>query len=81
MGFRIEPGDIENNLLRIPGVTQAAVSVSANKRLTAQVAVDNLTAEEIRHQLSAMVPGYMVPGKITVTQSLPVNGNFKLRRE
>lgn len=81
MGFRIEPGDIENNLLRIPGVTQAAVSVSANKRLTAQVAADNLTAEEIRRQLSAMVPGYMVPGKITVTQSLPVSGNFKLRRE
>lgn len=80
MGYRIEPEDIENNILKIPGVNQAAVSVR-NGRLSALVAAVGTTPEEIRRRLAELVPAYMLPGRITITDVLPVSGNFKLRRD
>ena len=85
MGYRIEPEDIENNLLKIPGVLQAAVSVSglggSRSALSAEVRTDgSLTTEEIRSRLSELVPQYMLPGRITTLESLPVSANGKLKR-
>lgn len=81
MGFRIEPEDIENNMLKIPGVKQAAVSVSANGRITARAAAEGISPDEIRRRLAKLVPEYMLPSRITLTDSLPVSANFKLRRD
>ncbi len=75
-GYRVEPADIENNLLRIPGVTRAAVSAS-HGRLSAQVVTDGISADEIRRRLSELVPHYMIPGKITLMESLPLTLNGK----
>lgn len=82
MGYRIEPEDIENNMLKIHGVKQALVSVSPRGgRITAQAVAEGITAAEIRARLSELVPVYMLPGKITIVESLPVSGSFKLRRD
>lgn len=81
MGYRIEPEDIENNMLKIPGVKQALVSVSPRGgRITAQAVAGGISAGEIRSRLAELVPAYMLPGRITLVESLPVSGSFKLRR-
>ena len=80
MGYRIEPEDIENNLLKLPGVTQALVSVSGKNRITAHVTANATTPEELRRGLSELVPEYMLPGRIVIVEQLPVSGSFKLRR-
>lgn len=81
MGYRIEPEDIENNLLKLPGVTQALVSVSGKNRITAHVTANATTPEELRRGLSELVPEYMLPGRIVIVEQLPVSGSFKLRRD
>ena len=84
MGYRIEPEDIENNLLRIPGVLQAVVSVSnrgSRISLSAEVrTVGEVSPEKIRRGLSELVPEYMIPGRIAIVQELPVSANGKLKR-
>ncbi len=84
MGFRIEPADIENNLLKIDGVIQAEVSVTrrgSRHSLSAAVRTDgNITAEEIRAALLELIPAYMMPGKIVVADEIPLSPNGKLMR-
>lgn len=84
MGFRVAPEDIENNLMKIPGVLQAAVSVSSRgsrASLAAEVRTDgNVTPEDIRRELQRLVPEYMIPAKISVAEVLPVSANGKLKR-
>lgn len=84
MGFRIEPSDIENNLLKIDGVLQAAVSAvrrGSRQSLSAVVRTDgSITSEEIRAALSELVPAYMLPGKIVVADEILLSPNGKLIR-
>ena len=87
-GFRVEPGEIENVLLRHDGVAEAAVSVwpddKGNKRLAAYVVgrpgVQALTAEELRRHLGASLPDYMIPSAIVLLEHMPLNHNGKLDR-
>lgn len=83
MGFRIEPEDIENNLLRIPGVLQAAVTAvrrGSRTVLSAAVRAEGITPGEIRSRLAELVPAYMLPGKIEICDELPMTANGKLKR-
>ena len=84
MGYRIEPEDIENNLLKIPGVLQAAVSVSgrgSRSSLSAEVRTDgSVTPENIRRELPRFLPKHMIPGRITVAEVLPMSASGKLKR-
>ena len=85
-GYRIEPGDIENNLNRIPGVLQSAVTASRDsqgqvKSLKAFVVTEGVSADAIRKALEETLPGYMIPKIITVTDRLPVNTNGKTDRK
>src|SRR5574341_370106 len=81
-GFRIEIGEIENRLLRLPGVREGAVVVTERpekpKQLVAFYSADQpLDATEIRDQLGASLPAYMVPSTFHWRQTLPVTGNGK----
>lgn len=79
-GYRIEPEDIENNLLRIDGVKQALVSLNG-RRLKAEVVTDGtLSAEQIRSRLTGLLPDYMIPAEIAITERLFANENGKLIR-
>lgn len=84
MGFRAEPEDVENNLMKLPGVLLAAVlPVSRGSRsgLYAKVVTDGtVTAQELRQGLSRIVPEYMIPGRIEITENIPLNNNGKLQR-
>ncbi|MFB9902779.1 amino acid adenylation domain-containing protein [Allokutzneria oryzae] len=73
-GFRIELGEIESALLAIPGITQATVTVHAD-RLAAYVVG---SANELRDHLAKTLPEYMVPSVFVRLEALPLTVNGKI---
>ncbi len=78
-GYRLEPQDIEANLLRIGGVARCAVAFT-RQRLTAFVQPERgsaLTAGEVTRALREYLPPYMVPSHVRLVTQLPLNENGK----
>jgi amino acid adenylation domain-containing protein len=85
-GFRIEIGEIENTLLRVPGVREGAVVVTEgpdlSKHLVAFYAGNGpLDATALRDRLGDSLPEYMVPTVFHWRKSLPLTGNGKVDRK
>ncbi len=89
-GYRIELGDIERNLLMLPGITAAAVlprTVDETiKSLTAFVTAPTLedtfaNKKDIKEKLKEFLPSYMIPKKIVFLETMPVNANGKTDRK
>ncbi|MET9384313.1 amino acid adenylation domain-containing protein [Streptomyces sp. NPDC002928] len=84
-GFRIEIGEIENTLLRIPGVRDGAVVIAEQAaRSTHLIAFYTgrcLQADALREALGAVLPAYMVPSAFHWQQSLPLTANGKIDRK
>ena len=86
-GFRIEPGEIESQLLGLPGLSRAVVVLQAaggqgSARLVAYVcgrqgqpAPD---PEGLRQRLRRTLPDYMVPAVIVVLDALPLTPSGKV---
>ncbi len=87
-GFRIEPGEIEAALRRLPGVTDAAVRLHGEgerRRLIGYVARSGVAsagedAAELRQELRRLLPEAMVPSQLIAIPSLPLTANGKLDR-
>lgn len=85
-GYRIEPGEIETQLLRYPGIFQAAVVVRENPASGRFLAAFYASAAEqgqddLRQWLAASLPAYMVPAVFVRLDALPVNSSGKLDRK
>lgn len=89
-GYRIEMGDIEENMRRIPGVEQAAVLpvyAEGKVKYLKAFCVYRKT-EEDRHQiikrikteLEKLLPLYMIPKKIELIAEMPMTNNGKADR-
>ncbi|MFS8197439.1 amino acid adenylation domain-containing protein [Streptomyces sp. CWNU-52B] len=80
-GFRIEIGEIENALLRAPGVRDGAVVVVRGTRLVAFCAgPEPLDPGAVRARLAMSLPAYMVPSAVHRRESLPLTANGKIDR-
>jgi amino acid adenylation domain-containing protein len=84
-GFRIEIGEIENALLRVPGVRDGAAVVAEgpdrSKRLVAfYTGGRSLEAAVLRSRLTETLPEYMVPTTFHWRDSLPLTANGKIDR-
>ncbi len=90
-GYRVEPSAVEMELLRQPGVEQAAALTrtdgAGDTRLIAYVAVGQLDPAEwnsfgtsLREKLQATVPAHLVPWAIIVRSEIPLNPNGKVDR-
>ena len=82
-GFRIEIGEIENTLLRVPGVRDGAVVVAGRpgqgQRLVAFYSGSQpIEADVLRDRLGASLPWYMVPAVFHWRESLPLTANSKI---
>ncbi|MFG2225132.1 amino acid adenylation domain-containing protein [Streptomyces sp. NPDC048644] len=82
-GARVELGEVEAALRAHPAVTDAAVvtrRASGDLRLAGYVALGApaVTAAQIRDHLTARLPGYAVPGTLTVLPALPRSASGKL---
>jgi amino acid adenylation domain-containing protein len=84
-GFRIEIGEIENTLLRVPGVRDGAVVVAElagrSTHLIAFYSGRRLEPEELRRALGAALPEYMVPTAFHWQEGLPLTANGKIDRK
>ncbi|MDE1671886.1 non-ribosomal peptide synthetase, partial [Nocardia gipuzkoensis] len=86
-GFRIELGEIEAALLALPVVAQTAVVAKSDPktgdRLVAYlVAADaDVDVAQVKSELTAGLPSYMVPSAFVVLDALPLNVNGKLDRK
>lgn len=85
-GYRVELGEIETALRRVPGVRTAVAALIAasgeSDVLAAQVCTDDaaLTAERIRQRLADLVPAHMVPRHIAVVERIGFTDAGKLDR-
>nr|AEG64689.1 LpmA [Streptomyces viridochromogenes] len=86
-GFRIEIGEIENKLLAVPGVREAAVVVDGTGDRRTLVAFfsaadeQELPAERVRDFLATVLPDYMVPTHIHRMDRLPLTENGKIDKK
>jgi sugar O-acyltransferase (sialic acid O-acetyltransferase NeuD family) len=87
-GCRIEPAEIEEILIRVPGVADCVCWYAANRagenELVGYV-VPNLHEEfsqrEAENRLEEQLPGYMVPRTYVLLDSLPALPNGKANRK
>ena len=86
-GYRIELEEIEARLAELSGVRAAACRVqdyNGVQALVGFVVPENpnlsLGAEDLRRHLSSVLPGYMIPRRIEVLDSLPTTIGGKLDR-
>ncbi|MET7377213.1 amino acid adenylation domain-containing protein [Streptomyces sp. NPDC005526] len=84
-GFRIEIGEIENTLLRVPGVRDGAVVVAElagrSTHLVAFYSGRRQDVDALREALGAALPAYMVPSALHWRDSLPLTANGKIDRK
>jgi acyl-coenzyme A synthetase/AMP-(fatty) acid ligase len=85
-GFRIETGEIENTLLRMPGIRDAAVVVASraghSQRLVAfYCAPRPLPGQALRDRLGESLPGYMIPAAFHWRETLPLTANSKIDKK
>ncbi|MFI2613035.1 non-ribosomal peptide synthetase [Kitasatospora sp. NPDC018619] len=86
-GFRIEPGEVEHALLRLPEVAEAAVVVrragQADAALTACLVLAEGArppVEALRARLAEQLPAHLVPTAWSVLAALPLTGSGKVDR-
>lgn len=85
-GYRVELGEVETALRRVPGVRTAVAALIAvsgeSDVLAAQVCADDasVTAEGIRQALADLVPAHMIPRHITVVERIGFTDAGKLDR-
>ncbi|MGW7773816.1 amino acid adenylation domain-containing protein [Pseudomonas machongensis] len=87
-GVRIELGEIESRLAALPGINEAVVLAREDQpgqpRLvayfTGQDSVEVAAPAQLRTQLQAHLPDYMVPVAFVRLESLPLTANGKLDR-
>ena len=85
-GFRIEIGEIENALLRVPGVRDGAVVVAEqadqDKHLVAFYSGERpVEVDVLRDRLGASLPTYMIPSAFHWREGLPLTANSKIDRK
>ena len=86
-GIRIEPGEIEVELRKCPGVRDAVVVARelghSEKSLVAYLVFgtnEQENIESVRSVLKGALPQYMIPAAFVVLDAMPVNSNQKLDR-
>lgn len=88
-GYRIEPGEIEAQLLRHPQVREAVVlawsEADEEQRLVAYLVVQEksaeLSPEQLRTFLQTRLPNYMIPSLFVILEQLPVTPHGKVDRQ
>jgi amino acid adenylation domain-containing protein len=85
-GFRIEIGEIENTLVRVPGVRDGAVVVAGrsdrSKHLVSfYCGPRQLEVDRLRERLGESLPDYMVPSVFYWRENLPLTANSKIDRK
>lgn len=82
-GVRIEPVEVEDALLRLPGVTEAKVFVDGEldgAQLVAAVVGDRLNIEQLPEAARSVLPSELLPDRFVQLDRLPLSANGKTDR-
>ena len=84
-GNRVEPGEIEACIRKIPGIGDAAVKDFTNDRQQVFLCAfytseESIQEETIRQALQQSLPHYMIPAFFTHLSAMPLNRNGKVDR-
>ena len=82
-GFRVEPGEVEAGLRRVPGVRQAVVVPASRDGVTDLVACytgRSVPRRELLGALRTVLPVHLVPRRFLHLDALPLNANGKTDR-
>ncbi|MEU3217556.1 amino acid adenylation domain-containing protein [Streptomyces sp. NPDC006971] len=83
-GHRVEPGEVEAALVRLPGVRDAAVLLTeygpGDRRLVAHLVADPQSAARAPERAAAVLPAHLLPSVWVTLDSLPLTPNGKLDR-
>lgn len=84
-GFRVEPGEIENQIMQLGGISQAVVLGKANdrgeKHLVAYIVpqIDNKDRlATLKNECYQILPNYMVPDLFIEVMEIPMTPNGKI---
>jgi amino acid adenylation domain-containing protein len=82
-GHRIEPAEIEAELLRHPAVAQVAVELTDRGVLAAYVVPGGAPPDDalLRAHLRTVLPAHLVPSSFVTLAALPLTSNGKLDRK
>nr|WP_233426242.1 non-ribosomal peptide synthetase [Paenibacillus massiliensis] len=85
-GYRIELGEVEAQLLKVEAVQEVIVLAQAddqgqNQLVAYYVAEQEVGASELRAQLAAELPSYMVPSYLIQLEQMPLTPNGKIDRK
>ncbi len=85
-GFRVEPGEIENRLLKHEKIKEAVVITkddeTGDKYLCAYFITGNeILLASLKEYLQAFLPDYMVPSYFIQLEKIPLTANGKLDRK
>lgn len=83
-GYRVEIGEVENQILRIAEIEEAAVIVKENnigqKYLIAYITGKNINKANIRNLLNEKLPSFMIPKQLITIEKMPHLPNGKVNR-
>ncbi|TSB31515.1 non-ribosomal peptide synthetase [Streptomyces benahoarensis] len=84
-GFRIETSEIENRLLQVAGVRDAAVVAAGSGEgrylVGYYAAPDGPEPQDVRARLAGSLPEYMVPARLVQRDALPLTPNGKIDKK
>ncbi|MET8160163.1 amino acid adenylation domain-containing protein [Sphaerisporangium sp. NPDC005289] len=84
-GHRVELGEVEGRLLRVPGVRDGAVLVAESgggpQLVAFYSAGADIPEDDLRASLGAALPVYMVPERFHRLDALPLTGNGKVDKK
>ncbi|HEX7956271.1 MAG TPA: phosphopantetheine-binding protein, partial [Pyrinomonadaceae bacterium] len=84
-GYRLEPGEVEAAIKRMPGVREAVVvareDVPGEKRLLAYfTAESDVSVNELRRHVKECLPEHMIPSAFVWLEALPLTPSGKVDR-
>ena len=79
-GTKLYPNSLEKLLTELPGVKDAAVTISEPFNSLLGLVVTNKPTEELLNELRLKHPNVKLPDKLKSVASLPYNRNGKLKR-
>lgn len=87
-GFRVEPGEIENQIMQLGGIKQCVVlgkpTDKGEKQLVAYVVVSNgknKRTDTLKAECMAVLPNYMVPEHFVELPEIPLTPNGKIDKK
>ncbi len=85
-GYRVEIGEIEERLLRYPGIKEVVIDKKEENNYIKLVGyivldVEEVNINDVKKCLRMSLPEYMIPDKLITLRSLPLTPNGKIDRK